>query len=89
MKPFVKAVIFLAEFIKLYRSVANDKLSIEEIKEKARHFREKLLSLGVTYVKFGQMLSVRYDLLSSEVCEELQELLDNEPPLEFAYVKDF
>ena len=37
--------------------------------------------LGLAFVKIGQILSMRYDLLSREDCEALQELLDNVNPI--------
>lgn len=36
--------------------------------------REILEELGPTYVKLGQILSIRTDLISSEYCKELQKL---------------
>jgi ubiquinone biosynthesis protein len=43
--------------------------------------------LGITYIKIGQILSMRYDLLSRRDCEELQQLLDkvNVIPLEMIW----
>jgi len=37
--------------------------------------------LGLTFIKIGQILSMRYDLLPRKDCEELQQLLDNVNPL--------
>lgn len=42
--------------------------------------------LGLTFVKIGQILSMRYDLLSREDCEALQQLLDNVNPIPFEYI---
>lgn len=43
--------------------------------------------LGIAYIKIGQILSMRYDLLSRRDCEELQQLLDkvNVIPLEIIW----
>lgn len=38
-------------------------------------------ALGLAFVKIGQILSMRYDLLSREDCTELQKLLDNVNPI--------
>lgn len=38
--------------------------------------------LGVTFIKIGQILSMRYDLLSEESCHSLQSLLDNVNPIQ-------
>jgi aarF domain-containing kinase len=42
--------------------------------------RTLLVDLGPTFVKFGQMLSIRPDLLPASVLRELQQLCDAVPP---------
>ena len=42
--------------------------------------RDELIRLGPTFIKIGQMLSTRIDLLPVEFTEELKELLDRVPP---------
>jgi ubiquinone biosynthesis protein len=37
--------------------------------------------LGITFIKIGQILSMRYDILSQDDCEALQGLLDNVRPI--------
>ncbi|BAU49822.1 ubiquinone biosynthesis protein UbiB [Sulfurifustis variabilis] len=46
----------------------------------ARRFRLALEELGPSFVKFGQMLSVRQDLFPEEVIAELATLQDRVPP---------
>jgi ubiquinone biosynthesis protein len=41
-------------------------------------------SCGGAFVKLGQILAMRYDLLPASYCEELSKLLDNLPSLPFA-----
>lgn len=53
-----------------------------------RHVREMLEELGPTYVKFGQVLSTRPDLLPDEVVQELVKLQDRVPPFGFATVQE-
>lgn len=53
----------------------------------ARRFRLLLTDLGPTFVKLGQVLSTRGDLLPSDFIEELSELQDNVPPVPFDQVK--
>lgn len=43
--------------------------------------------LGLTFVKLGQMLSMRYDLLREEHCKDLQKLLDRTNPVSFEEIK--
>jgi ubiquinone biosynthesis protein len=49
----------------------------------AVQFRRRLEMLGPTYIKLGQILSLREDLLPKEVTDELQNLLDRLPALTF------
>ena len=52
--------------------------------EAAREFRLALEELGTTYVKLGQLLSSRPDLLPDVYIEELTRLVDEVPPVPFA-----
>lgn len=52
-----------------------------------RHLREMLEELGPTYVKFGQVLSTRPDLLPADIIEELAKLQDRVAPVPFAVVR--
>jgi ubiquinone biosynthesis protein len=49
-------------------------------KEKARRLRRALSRLGPTFVKFGQLLSMRLDLFSPEFLQELGQLRSRVPP---------
>ena len=53
-------------------------------REGAVRFREALEELGTTFVKLGQLLSSRPDLLPDVYIEELGQLVDNVPPISFA-----
>lgn len=47
---------------------------------RARRLREALENLGPIFVKFGQMLSTRRDLLPLDIADELAKLQDKVPP---------
>jgi ubiquinone biosynthesis protein len=55
----------------------------EATPESAREFRLALEELGATFVKLGQLLSSRPDLLPDVYVEELGKLVDEVPPLPF------
>jgi ubiquinone biosynthesis protein len=57
---------------------AEDRASRYSIPERVRHTLEEL---GPTFIKLGQILSTRPDLLPSEYIEELSKLLDAAPPV--------
>ena len=46
----------------------------------AEQFKLVLEELGPTFIKFGQILSLRRDILSEEFVRELEKLQDNVPP---------
>jgi len=54
---------------------------------RAVRFRQALEALGPIFVKFGQMLSTRKDLLAPDIAEELTKLQDQVPPFSFAQVR--
>lgn len=58
-------------------------------KKQARGIRLRLAleKLGPIFVKFGQMLSTRRDLLPPDVAEELAKLQDQVPPVAFAEIE--
>src|SRR3954471_12220338 len=56
-------------------------------RESAREFRHALEELGTTYLKLGQLLSSRPDLLPDVYIEELGHLVDEVPPVPFAEIE--
>lgn len=53
----------------------------------ARRLRLALGELGATFIKLGQMLSTRSDLLPEDVVNELSHLVDDAPPVPFDRVR--
>jgi ubiquinone biosynthesis protein len=49
----------------------------------ATRVRLGLEQLGFTYLKLGQYLAMRFDILPPEVCRELGRLFENVPPMPF------
>ena len=56
-------------------------------REGAERFRQALEELGTTYLKLGQLLSSRPDLLPDIYIEELGKLVDEVPPVPFAEIE--
>ncbi|MBX9688717.1 MAG: AarF/ABC1/UbiB kinase family protein [Candidatus Obscuribacterales bacterium] len=71
-----------AFFLKsLWTFLASKKLSKEELERRsALAVKELLIELGPTYIKLGQFLSVRRDLLPVSMADELSSLQDRVPP---------
>ncbi len=55
--------------------------------DRGRHLREMLDELGPTFVKFGQLLSTRPDLVPPDIIAELRGLQDDVRPFPFADVE--
>jgi ubiquinone biosynthesis protein len=55
--------------------------------ERGRHLREMLDELGPTFVKFGQLLSMRPDVLPPDIIAELRGLQDDVSPFPYAEVE--
>ena len=52
------------------------------------NFKRTLESLGPFFIKLGQLLSTRTDLITLELAKELRNLTDNCEPVDFSYIKN-
>jgi len=61
--------------------------SAETQSDRGRRLRETLDELGPTFVKFGQLLSTRPDIVPPDIVVELQKLQDDVTPIPYAEVE--
>ncbi|MBE7446842.1 MAG: AarF/ABC1/UbiB kinase family protein [Planctomycetia bacterium] len=59
----------------------------EPLESRAVRLRKVLEELGPTFIKFGQILSVRPDLVPLDLCNELSKLQDHVPPFGYEDVR--
>src|SRR2546422_1751754 len=55
--------------------------------QRGQHLREMLDELGPTFVKFGQLLSTRPDIVPPDIIAELRALQDDVSPFAFEHVE--
>lgn len=63
----------------LKKSVRNETFAVQ--------LRKRLEMLGSTYIKLGQIVAIREDLLPSEITDELKNLLDRLPEVPFETIE--
>jgi predicted unusual protein kinase regulating ubiquinone biosynthesis (AarF/ABC1/UbiB family) len=64
------------------------RVSSEQRRERARTLLDSLLTLGPTFIKLGQLLSTRPDILPPEYVDELTQLQDRVPPAPWPEAKE-
>jgi len=57
-------------------------------RSRGERVRRALTELGAAFIKFGQMLSTRSDLIPKDIIKELQKLQDRVPSISFEKVKE-
>ncbi|MBO4711317.1 AarF/ABC1/UbiB kinase family protein [bacterium] len=55
--------------------------------ELEKNIREAFEELGTTFIKLGQMMSLRSDIIPSSMAEEFKKLTDDVKPIEFEQIK--
>src|SRR5437868_252402 len=71
--------------------IGEDELAPSDVSDRqsyAKAFKTRLIELGPAYVKLGQVLSTRPDLLPEPYIEELEALQDDVGPISFQEVED-
>lgn len=78
-----RAILVTRTILPLVLSVLRQRVSGEksDLPKIGVRLREALQSLGVTYIKLGQFLAMRFDIIPEEVCRELARLFDEVPPM--------
>lgn len=91
LRAYWRFVVVVRHFLPLGLSYARDRhrflvfgrsrqVSSEQRRERARRLLDSLLTLGPTFIKLGQLLSTRPDILPPEYVEEFAQLQDRVPP---------
>jgi len=84
----ILAQLGLSERLNIPRRVLRRKPAIEEELNQAQRLRLALEELGPTFIKMGQILSTRADLLPPDVIDELRLLQDRVPPGPWEPIRD-
>ncbi len=75
-------------FLVKKRGVSDQDVASDNVEASAgKHLRMALEELGPTFVKLGQILSIRQDILPDGVVKELKKLQDSVPPFPFPEVR--
>lgn len=87
LDEFVRAIHLFRPYLLLLRLAPWRWIRIKPRKPRAVRLREALEELGPVFVKFGQVLSTRPDLLPEDIALELARLQDRVPPFDGAMAR--
>lgn len=80
--------VVLAGVLTVFRRRNREGLRLRLPGRRARRLRQALQGLGGTFIKIGQQLAIRSDLLPQVYCRELEHLLDNADSIPEQYVRE-
>jgi len=98
-RAYWRFVVVVRRFLPLLLAYARDRnrflffgrsrrVTSDQRRKRARTLLDTLLTLGPTFIKLGQLLSTRPDILPPEYIDELEELQDRVPPAEWAAARE-
>ena len=79
LDEFIRAVHLFRPYRLIFRAISL-RWVVADARPRGQRLREALESLGPVFVKFGQMMSTRPDLLPEDIAVELARLQDQVPP---------
>lgn len=83
----IPSILSLRKDRKTWIKQSKNEIDSEQFRKNARKALDTFISLGPVYIKLGQWLSSRADILPQPYLEELAKLQDSVPPAPFEQVK--
>jgi len=81
LRTFSRLFVWLAGFLRFALGNLNDSMrGRDSVERRAVRLRRSMEKMGPTFIKIGQQLSIRADILPYEYCRELSKMQDSVPP---------